>query len=87
MAKMIVIEATQVNYLDGKGAVHEDVGAEIEVNDDVGFQLAKAGKAMWSDPEADPSKGRYLLPDYIRAAIQAQTAPAETESKKGGGRE
>lgn len=78
MPKMVVIDATQVNYQDGRGGVHEDVGAEIEVNNDVGMDLAKAGKAMFADPEADPSKGRYLLPGYIREALEAQKADKAT---------
>lgn len=74
MAKMVVIDACVVNYQDGRGGVHEDVGAEIEVNDDEGLKLAKAGRAFYSDPENDPSKGRYLLPEHIRAAMEAEKA-------------
>ena len=90
MAKMTVIEACLVNYLDGLGAVHEDVGAEVSVNPDVGMELAKAGKAMFSDPAEDPSKGRYLLPEHIRAAAESESkakakAKAEAEAKQKAG--
>lgn len=82
MAKMTVIEACLVNYLDGKGAVHEDIGSEISVNPDVGIELAKAGKALFSDPADDPSKGRYLLPEHIREAAEAEKARAQAEAEK-----
>lgn len=81
MAKMVMIDAGQVNYLDGRGGVHQDAGDEIEVNDDVGLQLAKAGKALWSDPATDPSKGRYLLPAHIREALEAAQAGADAAEK------
>lgn len=82
MAKMVMIDAGQVNYLDGRGGVHQDAGDEIEVNDDVGLQLAKAGKALWADPATDPSKGRYLLPAHIREALEAaQAGEAEAAAK------
>lgn len=75
MPKMIVIEATIVNYADDRGGVVHDIGELIEPAKAEGAKLAHAGRALYVNKADDADKhGHYTA---SKAMIDAASKQAK----------
>lgn len=82
--KVIIIEATQVNYRDDRGGQHADSGSIVDVNKDDAAKLTTAGRALYVNKSDDPFKdGRYTASKELLKAAEAlvKAKPAD----EGGG--
>jgi hypothetical protein len=82
--KQIVIEATQINYGDDRGGLHQDVGDIVDVPKAEAAKLAQAGRCLYVDRKDDPDKtGRHTATkDMLRAAAELAAAKAKDKAAK-----
>lgn len=68
--KILIIEATQVNYHDDRGGIHEDAGNIVDVTKEDAGKLTTAGRALYVAKADDPFKdGRFTASaEMVKAA-------------------
>lgn len=70
--EIIIIEATQVNYGDDRGGVHEDSGNIIDVPKDQAKKLTEANRALYTKKADDPFKdARFTASEEMLKAARA----------------
>lgn len=77
--KILIIDATQVNYHDDRGGQHADAGEFVDPPKEVARKLVEVGRALYVNRTDDPSKegSNTASKDMIVAA----EALAKTKSK------
>jgi hypothetical protein len=79
MPKIIILEATQVDYGDDRGGQHAESGSIVDVVKDQARRLAEIGRALYTTKGDDPSKdGRYTATKELLATARAM---ADARSK------
>lgn len=80
--KLLILASMLINYGDGQGGVHTDIGP-VEVRDpDIARPLVATGAAMYVNRKDDPRKdGADTATDEHFAAVEAQIKAAEARAK------
>jgi len=73
--KILIIEPTQVNYLDDRGGQHADAGDFCDPPKDVARKLTEVGRAVYVNKADDPTK------EGIYTATKEMIAAAESMAK------
>lgn len=81
--KILIIEATQVNYLDDRGGQHADASEFVDPPKDVARKLVEVGRALYVNRTDDPSKegSNTASKDMIAAAEAMAKAKAKPIKK------
>lgn len=86
MPKLLITEATLVNYGDDRGGVHEDAGALINPGKDTADALVRIGRALYVEKKDDPDKsGRNTASADMLAAAEALAKAAARKTAKDAG--
>lgn len=81
MPKILITEATLVNYGDDRGGVHQSIGDLPTVPKHVALDLVRANRALYADKADDADKGgrNTATREMLKAAeAMAKAAAAET---------
>lgn len=80
MPKVLIIEATIVNFGDDRGGVHQDPADMPDVPKDAARVLTQNGRALYLDRRDDPSRGAmYTATSQMVKAAQAMAAARKAE--------
>lgn len=80
MPKILILEATQVDYGDDRGGQHVDSGEIADVTKENARKLTEYNRALYVDKKDDPTKaGIYTASKDMLAAAQAM-AKARAEA-------
>lgn len=72
MPKILILEATQVDYGDDRGGQHVDSGEIVDVTKDNARKLTEYNRALYADKKDDPTKaGIYTASKDMLSAAQA----------------
>lgn len=84
MPKILITEATQVNYGDDRGGQHADSSEIVEVTKDQALKLCQINRALFVTKSDDPTKdGRYTASKEMLAAAKAMAdAKAKASEQK-----
>lgn len=76
MPKVLIIEATLVNFGDDRGGVHQDPAEMPDVPKDAARVLTQNGRALYLDKRDDPSRGAIYTatPQMVKAAQEMAAA-------------
>lgn len=82
MPKILITEATQVNYGDDRGGQHADSGEIVEVTKDQALKLCQINRALFVTKSDDPTKdGRYTASKEVLDAARSLAAAKAREAK------
>lgn len=82
--KILIIDATQVNYHDDRGGQHADAGEFVDPPKEVARKLVEVGRALYVNRTDDPSKegSNTASKDMIAAAeVLAKTKSKAAKAK------
>lgn len=89
MPKILILEATQVDYGNDRGGEHADASSIVDVVKEQAKKLTELGRAVYVAKTDDPSKGgRYTATKEMLAAAKAMAdAKAAAAKANTGGKD